>query len=407
MVLLTSSAISVAISSAIVFLFTFLLFLSGYVLQQQTVRSLQEALQAPIEVRVQLPPGYRRESERPADVLLAVAEGQDVVAEQPDSLENGVNVPGQTVEIVLERTIQSDPQAPSDDTSKEPTPQQLWHAQIDKLSNQQQSIITTQQPQIRINPSPSMYGNNIEMRLAYVLSLPNPSDLCSALLFTKWHREFSAYPASQFNIIYLYPSNWETTPNNAVYKDALRLLIESEHKYSVLLHPVQISKVWTGIDVESQLLSELARNPWTYDRVMYVRSPGILIDAARLDDTVVSSYMTPNIVKTQWTKLKAPVRRGAATSLRPDVLLFAQGRGLMIPTAGPARSVTSRADGVREIGREVETRDDGPAKDTAYVLFEEDQLVRRRKEKGGHDDLLGRFERERQVVCEGTLLLSS
>ncbi|KAL8921817.1 MAG: hypothetical protein Q9208_005574 [Pyrenodesmia sp. 3 TL-2023] len=42
--LLTSGQISMAISSFIVFIFTFLLFLSGYVLQQQTVRSLQAVI---------------------------------------------------------------------------------------------------------------------------------------------------------------------------------------------------------------------------------------------------------------------------------------------------------------------------------------------------------------------------
>ncbi|KAL8733210.1 MAG: hypothetical protein Q9166_002227 [cf. Caloplaca sp. 2 TL-2023] len=44
-----------AISSSVVFLFTFLLFLSGYVLQQQTVRSLQAAIK-PQPVVVQPPP---------------------------------------------------------------------------------------------------------------------------------------------------------------------------------------------------------------------------------------------------------------------------------------------------------------------------------------------------------------
>ncbi|KAL8670810.1 MAG: hypothetical protein Q9168_004671 [Polycauliona sp. 1 TL-2023] len=39
--LLTSGQLSMAISSSVVFMFTFLLFLSGYVLQQQTVHSLQ------------------------------------------------------------------------------------------------------------------------------------------------------------------------------------------------------------------------------------------------------------------------------------------------------------------------------------------------------------------------------
>ncbi|MCJ1339995.1 hypothetical protein MMC09_005289 [Bachmanniomyces sp. S44760] len=45
--LLTSGQISMTISSCVVFVFTSLLFLSGYVLQQQTVRSLQAALKPP------------------------------------------------------------------------------------------------------------------------------------------------------------------------------------------------------------------------------------------------------------------------------------------------------------------------------------------------------------------------
>ncbi|KAL8685590.1 MAG: hypothetical protein Q9218_007664 [Villophora microphyllina] len=53
--LLTSSQISMAISSSIVFIFTSLLFLSGYVLQQQTVRSLQAAIR-PQPAVVEPPP---------------------------------------------------------------------------------------------------------------------------------------------------------------------------------------------------------------------------------------------------------------------------------------------------------------------------------------------------------------
>ncbi|KAG9244301.1 hypothetical protein BJ878DRAFT_567702 [Calycina marina] len=44
MVLLTSSQVSVAITCTIIFLFTLALFLSGYVIQQQTVRDLRAAI---------------------------------------------------------------------------------------------------------------------------------------------------------------------------------------------------------------------------------------------------------------------------------------------------------------------------------------------------------------------------
>ncbi|KAL2062359.1 hypothetical protein VTL71DRAFT_6625 [Oculimacula yallundae] len=49
MVLLTSAQVSVAISSTIVFLFTTALFLSGYVLQQQTVRDLRAAIKPQLQ----------------------------------------------------------------------------------------------------------------------------------------------------------------------------------------------------------------------------------------------------------------------------------------------------------------------------------------------------------------------
>ncbi|KAG4413356.1 hypothetical protein IFR04_013507 [Cadophora malorum] len=49
MVLLTSAQVSVAISSVIVFFFTSALFLSGYVLQQQTVRDLRAAIKPQLQ----------------------------------------------------------------------------------------------------------------------------------------------------------------------------------------------------------------------------------------------------------------------------------------------------------------------------------------------------------------------
>ncbi|CAD6443965.1 06616969-dc82-45e5-bbda-a10a6bc0e2a4 [Sclerotinia trifoliorum] len=50
--LLTSGQVSVAISSFIVFFFTTALFLSGYVLQQQTVRDLREAIKPQFQAKL-------------------------------------------------------------------------------------------------------------------------------------------------------------------------------------------------------------------------------------------------------------------------------------------------------------------------------------------------------------------
>lgn len=405
MVLLTSSAISVAISSGIVFLFTFLLFLSGYVLQQQTVKSLQEALQAPVEVRVRLQQGYQNQFETAEDVLIAAAEGGDAVTlDDSNDTQKEELLREVTIQAILDVSTQQDAQS-AGDAVQELTPQQLWHAHVDGESPDT-SLSLDDTAQIQNDPIPPQIETGFDMRLAYVLSLPNPSDLCSALLFTKWHRKHSSYPRSQFNIIYLYPSDWETS-SKPIYKDALNLLLEAEHHYSVLLHPVQISKVWTGIDVKSQLLSELARNPWVYDRVLYLRSPGMLVDTPRLDEMFVASYTDPGVVKTQWTKLRAPVRRGDSVALHPDILLFAQGRGLMVPVGGVAGSITAKARididdrrGNDDAGVEV-----AAPREAAYILFDDGELETRRKQKAGHDGLLGRFEREREKVCEGTMLL--
>lgn len=398
MVLLTSSAISVAISSGVVFLFTFLLFLSGYALQQQTVKSLQEALQAPVEVRVRVQPRVETRFDTAEDVLAAVAEGNGVEVEPPINSDGEIRLKGTTVEIVPEISPQEE-SMPIAGEAQEPTPQQLWHAHVDGESDQPSDVST----EIKIDPV-HYADDGFDMRLAYVLSLPTPADLCSAILFTKWHRQFSSYPKSQFNIIFLYPSDWETS-SKPVYKEALELLIQSEHLYSVLLHPVQISKVWTGIDVESQLLGELARNPWTYDRVLYLRSPGMLLDTTLLDETIVSSYTNTNIIKTQWTKLRPPARRAGASALHPDILLFAQGRGLMTPTGDKAKRTTARAKTRHENRHLDEMKDEYLAREAAYILFDENELEHRRSEKIRHDGLFERFEREREIVCDGTTLL--
>src|SRR5271155_5835582 len=74
MVLLTSSTISVAVSSSIICMFTFLLFMSGYVMQQQTVKSLQNALHAPPVPKPipTLPPQFQKPAVESAVPVLEV-----------------------------------------------------------------------------------------------------------------------------------------------------------------------------------------------------------------------------------------------------------------------------------------------------------------------------------------------
>lgn len=392
MVLLTASTISAAISGIIICLFTFLLFLSGYVLQQKTVRSLQEALAAPLEIRVRVAPTLSAQLQ---NIDGGVA---DVTADDNDTSNqnfNGFQRAGNSVQVVLGETtlVGGD--------SIEPSPQEIWHTYIESNA---EGPASRREPTEVNQRSPAIDALN--GRYAYVFTLPNPADLCSAILFTSWSRQTSHIPQSQLSIVFLYPSDWETT-SNPIYTDALRLLLQSEHKYSVLLHPVPISKVWTGIDVESQLLSELARNPWPYDRVMYLRSPGMLLDTTRLDNILISSYAEPSQVKSSWTKLRPPARRGLAASSHPDVLLFAQGRGLMAPIGDLRRSLTGQAKTHIERNQAGEITNEGRAKEATYILFDEKELRQRKKEEITEPSIFERFERERQTICSGTNLLAS
>lgn len=393
MVLLTSSAISAAISGGVVCLFTFLLFLSGYVLQQQSVRSLQAALQEPVEVRIRvqptLPPQFQKAGEEGDDDNDTSSTNIEIIQPQ-DSAQIVIGVDDQEGLGSLPDVIQ------------EPTPQQLWHAHVDGSPFNPAS---SEQEAIPEPPPPPPQSDLPNARFAYVLSLPNPTDLCSALLFTKSHRQ-NSHLNPQIDILYLYPSDWETSPRPS-HRSALRLLLESEHKHAAILHPVPIAKVWAGIDVESQLLSELARNPWPYDRVMYLRTPGMVVDTGRLDGAMTATYVERGLMKTEWTKLRAPVRRGAGgvATLHPEVLLFAQGRGLMEPVGELKGTLTARASTSRGVDNGDGVNDDFLAREAAYVLFDEKELRNRRKEKLDHNDIFERFERERELACEGTDLL--
>ncbi|KAF3768691.1 hypothetical protein M406DRAFT_251469 [Cryphonectria parasitica EP155] len=65
--LLTSSQVSVAISSAIVVAFTAALFLSGYVIQQRTVRHLRAAIRPDSSPQIYLPDRFRDDTTELAD----------------------------------------------------------------------------------------------------------------------------------------------------------------------------------------------------------------------------------------------------------------------------------------------------------------------------------------------------
>ena len=349
-------------------------------MQQNAVDNLRSALEAPLEQRGRLP------------TLIPQILDSEILSETIDDNEtfSGVIEP-----INIQQSTFIRPQDSSN--SDEQSPQELWHAHVDE------SGLANEEPQETFDPAVEIGNFKYDGRFAYVLALSEPSDVCSSVLFTHWQRQFSILSQSMVNIIALYPANWETS-SHPLHTEALQILLESERQHSLILHPVPISRVWTGIDVEQQLLTELARNPWPYDRVMYLKSPGMLLNTAKLDAILTSTFNDLSLLKKSWLKLRGP-RRGANAPIHPDVMLFAQGKGLMVPMGGLKKTLTARAKTSHANNHHDEIKDEFLAKEAAYILFDEVELAHRKAERLNHNGIFERFERERSLMCKGTALL--
>ena len=227
--------------------------------------------------------------------------------------------------------------------------------------------------------------------LAYLLTIPEPSDLCSAALFARQQRSLSSLTRKP-SIILLYPSGWETSPT-PLHIAALTFLRDIQDEYSLTYHPVDISSVWSGVGTNSQLLSELQRNRWDYDRLLYLKSPGMAMDTLSLDKTLQSSS-----INKQWALVSASAGHD------PEMLFWSRRKGLMMPR-GDMRKLTVSAMTSHANHHAGEMDLEVLAQNAAYVLFDEEELDHRRSEKEWYGGLFEKFERERSSVCKGRGLL--
>ncbi|RMD42693.1 hypothetical protein DV735_g2461, partial [Chaetothyriales sp. CBS 134920] len=365
MVLLTSSAVSGIIFAAVVSVFTFLLFLSGYILQQQTVRSLQESLRRPPEPKPvpTLPAAFANlEAEADEDIsnLLESTVGRfdgDERRIQPD-----------TVVVISGGSANDIPDGQGTGFS------------VDSV---QPERTAQHQDQVRQN-------------LAYILSVPDPLDICSVLLFAKKQRQQS-HLRTKPTIMVLYPTTWESSAVSA-HISALTLMRDLQEELSLTYHPVTISSGWSRPSLTSQLLGELQRLRWDYDRALYLRSPGLAVDIDSIDRALASSS-----IKKSWSRL------AASAGHDPEMLLYARSKGLMM-ARGDMRGLTASVD-VSDSNRQ--QMDDQGSDAAAYVLFDNEQLEHALADADRDHDgldstsstLADRFINERRHICGGRGLL--
>lgn len=360
MVLLTSSAVSVMISSGVVCTFTFLLFLSGYVLQQQTVRSLQEAIRQPPERKPvpTLPAKFRHQENESVE---AVVGGEPLAIDEP--LSPRPRQPQGMVQVTVPVQVDAD--------------------------GQHQRQLGNESPERKDRGAAQSPGSSAEdplyERLAYMFALLQPSDLCSALLFTQEHRKSSSL-AIQPSVVLLYPSTWETS-SAGQHTSVLKFMRGIQEQYDLVYHPVQISNGW---DVNAQLLGELQWTRWDYDRALYLRSPGLAINMGALDEALASS-----VLRKSWAPLSA------TSGNNPDVLLYTP-KGLQSPRK-ELRSLVASA--VVSDAYEDQVYAESRVDKSAYVVLDEELLLHNQDEDDWTRSILNRFNHGRRSVCAGSGIL--
>lgn len=218
MVLLTSSTVSVIASTSVVCLFTIVLFLSGYVLQQQSVRSIQHALRPP-----------------PHDPI-------------PGHGSSGSSFKKRSQGILSDM------------------------------------IPDTQQQQTDQDPAT---GNYAYLQL---LSRPDPSDICSAILFFK---QLATNGTSIQDRLFMYPQEWDMMPADQLTKPvamALAYLRDASLKYGIWLLPIDMTMATAaGYSPTDTKLLRLGQIQFMqYDSVLYVQTPGLLLDTGKLDAMLLS-----------------------------------------------------------------------------------------------------------------------
>lgn len=235
--LLSQGQVSVLASSFFIFVFTFLLFLSGYVLQQQTVQGLQQA------IKPRLPP--------PPPSLAANNYIKPLAEELESSRLFGGSL-GSKGHVAYQKYVK-----------------------------------------VEQDPSKSVDWN----RLAHIQLVRTHHEVCNALMvFGELHRLKS--PARR---VLLFPQAWAAEKKarrgdvSDPFLDTTRRLLRSAvRRYKVELRPT--SPVIEGSGEEARpdiysLASAFALSD--FDRVMSIETPGLLLDASPLDAALAFTEAAP------------------------------------------------------------------------------------------------------------------
>lgn len=130
-------------------------------------------------------------------------------------------------------------------------------------------------------------GNYAYLQL---LSEPDPSDICSAILFFK---QLATNGTSVQDRLFVYPEQWDRMSATKLGKSAtlaLSMLRAASSKYNIWLLPIDMSAITAaGYTTTNSKLLRLGQIQFMqYDSVLYVQTPGLLLDTGKLDQMLFS-----------------------------------------------------------------------------------------------------------------------
>jgi hypothetical protein len=325
MVLLTSSTVSAIVSMGVICIFTMLLFLSGYVLQQQSVKNIQYAL-------------------RPPDDSSMGKHGAPGSAFQKPAQKRGVS-----------------------DHSNSP-------------------------------------GNYAYLQL---LSEPDPSDICSAILFFK---QLATNGTAVQDRLFMYPQQWDRMSPKKLGKSAsaaLSIIRAASTKYDIWLLPIDMSAATAaGYTTTNSKLLRLGQIQFMqYDSVLYIQTPGLLLDTGKLDDMFLERPLPLRHDKNRQESfnneawIPMPLRANRDEPLPATYLITVnniEGGNVEARTHIPNVALPGFGDLVAEPKRAARLAEIGD--EPGYVYFDSDRDGR---VKWSGNPYFGSWRSQQAEVCEG------
>lgn len=347
MVLLTSSTVSAIVSMGVIAIFTILLFISGYVLQQQSVKNIQHALRPP--------------------------------SERVPVFEHGSL--GSTFQKPVGKRGLSD-------------------SDLGLLADQK--VLPGHQ-----DDHTSSKGNFAYLQL---LSRPDPSDICSAVLFFK---QLATNGTSVQDRLFMYPQEWDRMSAKKLGKQAsiaLSILRTASIMYGIWLLPIDMtaatSKGYASTNTKLLRLGQIQF--MQYDSVLYVQTPGMILDTKRLDEVLLSRPLPLRHDKNRvesynneaWIPM--PLQAERDVDLPPVYLITVNNvRNGHIEARTHVPNVALPGFGSLVTGPwgvMPEHSVDGTIRQPGYVYFENDRDGR---VKWAGNPLFGTWRAQQSEVCEG------